>query len=80
VNDDERSGAPVTKGTDENVVKIKELVRSNHLLTCKVIADKLDMSKETEENYTTGSSHEKASQIVPRNFTNKPTKKGISPK
>jgi transposase len=47
VNDDERSGAPVTKRTDDNVAKIRELVLSDHLLTCRTIADKLDMSKET---------------------------------
>jgi hypothetical protein len=33
VNDDERSGAPVTKRTDGNVSKIRELVLSDHVLT-----------------------------------------------
>jgi orotate phosphoribosyltransferase-like protein len=32
---------------DENVVKIREPARSDHWLTCRMIADELDMSKET---------------------------------
>jgi Mn-dependent DtxR family transcriptional regulator len=47
VNDDERQGAPVTKRTDKNVAKISELVRSHRQLTCRMIADELDVSKET---------------------------------
>jgi hypothetical protein len=30
---------------DENVAKIRELVQSDSWLTCKLIADELDMSK-----------------------------------
>jgi hypothetical protein len=48
VNDDEKQGAPVTKGTDENVAKTRELVQSDCQLICKMTADELDMSKETE--------------------------------
>jgi predicted ArsR family transcriptional regulator len=32
---------------DENVAEIRKLVRSDSQLTCKMIADELDMSKET---------------------------------
>jgi transposase len=47
VKDDERQGAPVTKRMDENVTKIKELVQSDCLLTCRIILDELDVSKES---------------------------------
>jgi orotate phosphoribosyltransferase-like protein len=47
VNDEEMQGAPITTQMGENVVKIRELVQSVHRLTCKMIADELDMSKET---------------------------------
>jgi hypothetical protein len=50
VNDVEKQRAPVTKRTDENVAKIRELVRSDRRLTCRVIDDELDMSKETVRN------------------------------
>jgi transposase len=47
MNDDERQGAPIMKRMDENVAKIRGLVRSDPWLTCRMIADELDMSKET---------------------------------
>jgi DNA-directed RNA polymerase sigma subunit (sigma70/sigma32) len=47
VNGDERQGAPLMKQIDENVTKMRKLVRSDHQLTCRMIADELDMNKET---------------------------------
>jgi transposase len=47
LNCSERQGAPIMKRMDENVTKIRELVMSDHQLTCRMIADELDMSKET---------------------------------
>jgi hypothetical protein len=47
VNNNERQDAPTTKWMDENVAKIRELVRSDCQLTCKMIADELEMSKVT---------------------------------
>jgi hypothetical protein len=44
---DERSGAPVMKRMDENVMKIKELVQYDRQLTSRMIADEPDISKET---------------------------------
>jgi hypothetical protein len=46
VNDDERRGAPVTKQTDVNVAKARELVRYDGRLTCRMIADEPDMSRD----------------------------------
>jgi hypothetical protein len=47
VNDDERQGAPITKQTGENVMKIGEIVWSDCQLIYRMIADEFDMSKET---------------------------------
>jgi transposase-like protein len=47
VNDKEKQDAPVTKQTDENVMKVRQLVRSDCQLTCMIIPDELDMHKET---------------------------------
>lgn len=46
-NNDEKQGHPVTKQTDENVTKIRELAQSDCQLTCRMIADDFGMSKET---------------------------------
>jgi hypothetical protein len=44
---DEKQGAPVTKQTNKNVMKIRELVGFDRWLTCCMVADDLHMSKET---------------------------------
>jgi transposase len=49
VNGDERQGAPVTKRTNKNVTKIRELVGFDCRLTCCVIVDDLDMIKVSEK-------------------------------
>jgi hypothetical protein len=47
VNVNERQGAPVMKGMDTNVAKISDTVQSDRWLTCRMIADELNMSKKT---------------------------------
>jgi hypothetical protein len=47
VNNDERQGATVMKRTEENIMKIRERVQSDHQLTFRTIAYELDMSTET---------------------------------
>jgi hypothetical protein len=71
VNDDERRGTPVTKRTHENVAKIRELVQSDHLLTCRITADELDMSKETVRKISIQDLDMKKleAKLVPRNLT-----------
>jgi hypothetical protein len=44
-NDDERQCGPLTKRTDENVARIRELVRPDRRLTCWMPAGELDISK-----------------------------------
>jgi hypothetical protein len=45
VNNDEMQGAPIMKQKDENVIRIRELVKADHQLTCRMITDELDMNK-----------------------------------
>lgn len=47
VRDDARSGRPVTHRTDENIQKVKDLVYSNRQLTVRMMAEKLNLDKET---------------------------------
>lgn len=47
VRDDARSGRPVTHRTDENIQKVKNLVCSNRQLTVRMMAEELNLDKET---------------------------------
>jgi len=39
VTDDERSGQPATSRTEENIAKVRQIVRENHRLTVRSIAE-----------------------------------------
>jgi DNA-directed RNA polymerase sigma subunit (sigma70/sigma32) len=47
VEDDERPGHPVTMKTDENVDKVRTLVRNDRRLSIRMVADELNVDKET---------------------------------
>ena len=46
VEDDLKSGGPCTSTTDTNIEKVRQLVRSDHRLTIRVIANEVRMDKE----------------------------------
>ena len=46
VENDQRSGMPSTSRTDENVVRVRQKVRSDRRLTVRMIADELGMNSE----------------------------------
>jgi len=48
VQDDPRSGQPVTQRTDANVDRVGTLVRSHRRLGVRVLAEKFNMNRETE--------------------------------
>jgi hypothetical protein len=45
--EDERPGRPVTMKTDENVDKVRTLVRNDRRLSIRMIAEELNVDKET---------------------------------
>jgi len=47
VTDEERSGQPATSKTEENIVKIPQIVRENRQLTVRSIAEQLNIDIET---------------------------------
>nr|XP_045001723.1 protein GVQW3 isoform X1 [Jaculus jaculus] len=47
IRDDARSGRPITHRTDENIRKVKDLVCSNRQLTVRMMAEELNLDKET---------------------------------
>jgi predicted transcriptional regulator len=54
VKDDERTGHPKTHRTDEDVEKVQKLVRSDRLLSLRMIAEKLNLDRETVRKILTG--------------------------
>jgi len=47
VTDEERSGRPATSRTEENIAKIYQIVRENHWLTVRSIAEQVNIDRET---------------------------------
>ena len=47
MQDDPRSGQPKTQKTDENVDRLRTLVRSDRRLGVRVMAEELNMNRET---------------------------------
>ena len=47
VTDEERSGRPATSRTEENIVKIRQIVRENRRLTVRSIAEQVNIDRET---------------------------------
>ena len=47
VTDEERSGRPATSRTEENIVKIRQIVRENRRLTVRSIAEQVIIDRET---------------------------------
>jgi transposase len=47
VTDEEISGRPATSSTEENIAKIFQIVRGDHRLTVRSIAEQLDINRET---------------------------------
>ena len=70
-DDDQRSRRPATARTGDNTAGVRELVRSDRRLTVQVIADNLDMNRETarltliEELWM----RKICAKMVPRNLT-----------
>jgi len=45
--DEERSGLPATSRTEENIAKVRQIVRANHRLTVRSIAEQVNIDRET---------------------------------
>jgi len=53
VNEEERSGRPATSRTQENIVKVRQIVRENLQLTVRSIAEKVNIDRETVRKFVT---------------------------
>jgi transposase len=50
VTDNERSGRPATRRTEENIVKVRQILRENRWLTVRSIAEQVNLDRETERS------------------------------
>jgi hypothetical protein len=69
--EDERRGHPVTMKTDENVDKVRTLVRNDRLLSIRMIAEELNVDKETIRQILTENLKMKTvcTKMVPKNLS-----------
>jgi DNA-directed RNA polymerase sigma subunit (sigma70/sigma32) len=47
VSDEEKSGRPATSSTEENIAKVRQIVRENRQLTVRSIAEQANIDRET---------------------------------
>jgi len=47
VTEEERSGRPATSRTEENIANVRQIVRENHRLTVRSIAEQANIDRET---------------------------------
>jgi predicted transcriptional regulator len=79
VQEDPRSGQPKTQRTDANVDRVRNLVRSDRRLGVRVIAEELNMNRETvRKNLKEDLGMRKIStKMVPRIFTHDQEKRRL---
>ena len=46
VTDEERSGLPATSRTEENIAKVRQIVRENRRLTVRIIREQVKVARE----------------------------------
>jgi hypothetical protein len=70
VEDDERPGRPVTMKTDKNVDKVRTMVRNDHRISIRMIAEELNVDKETVRQILTENLKKKVcAKMVPKNLS-----------
>ena len=71
VHDDPRSGRPTTESTDDNVARVRQVVRQDRRLTIRMIALELDMNREVVRKILTETLNMRkvSAKIVPRILT-----------
>jgi len=53
VTEEERSGRPATSRTEENIAKVRQILRENRRLTVRSIAEQVNIDRETVRNILT---------------------------
>jgi len=80
VTDEERSGWPATSRTEENIAKIRQIVRKNCRLTVRSIAEQVNIDRETVRKILTEDLDIRKvySKIVPKEPTKKQKQRRVT--
>jgi len=73
VTDEERSGRPATSRTEENIAKVRQIVRENRRLTVRSIAEQVNIDRETVRKILTEDldMRKVCARMVPKQLTEK---------
>jgi energy-converting hydrogenase A subunit M len=79
VTDEERSGRPATSRTEENIAKVRQIVRQNRRLTVRSIAEQVNIDKETVTKILTEDldMRKACTKMVPKELTEEQKNKGV---
>ena len=72
VTDEERSGRPATSRTEENIVKVRQILHENRRLTVRSIAEQVNIDRETVRKILTedlGDTRKMCAKMVPKELT-----------
>ena len=71
VEDEPRSGRPVTSRTEENATKVKTLVKADRRLTVRMIGDELNLNHQTVHNILTKDlgMRKTCAKLIPKDLT-----------
>ena len=73
VTEEERSGRPSTSRTEENIAKIRQIMRKNRRLTVRGIAEQVNIDRETVRKILTEDldMRKVCAKMVPKELTEK---------
>ena len=71
VTDEERSGRPARSRTEENIAKVCQIVRENHWLTVRSIAEQVNIDRKTVRKILTENldMRKVCAKMVPKELT-----------
>jgi len=79
VTDEERSGRPATSRTEENIAKVRQIVRENHRLTVRSAAEQVNIDRETVRKTLTEDldTRKVCAKMVPKELTEEQKQKRV---
>jgi len=80
VTDEERSGRPATSRTEENIAKIRQIVRENRRLTVRSVAEQVNIDREIVRKILTEDldMRKGCAKMVPKELTEEQKQKRVT--
>ena len=80
VTDEERSGRPATSRTEENIAKVRQILRENRRLTVGSIAEQVNIDRETVRKILTEDldMRKVCGKMVPKEFTEEQKQRSVT--